>query len=257
MKNQIRVGLTTTRGKRIGNEDNYLVDGRIMNPSKDGSTFNKKCHFPVLLALSDGMGGSGQGKAAAFTALTTLNSEAVNVYQASNSDVLPMLDVLIKKASAAVFQLIHQGKEAGCTLAMAFIGKEEVVIANVGDSKVYQITDQKLVQLSVDHNLQQEMLNSGFAGSINRMRKNELTQYLGMSPKEVMLEPNYKKLDYNEMTLLLCSDGLTEVLGEDEIRDVYNRNQNKSLKKITQLLVEKALEQGSRDNISAMLIKLL
>ena len=103
-------------------------------------------------------------------------------------------------------------------------------------------------QISVDHNDAEEMARSGVTG-----RKAHLTQYLGVDPEEMLLEPHVRMETVAQGDrYLLCSDGLTDMVSEEAIRGILARAAEP--KTCVQQLMQAALEGGGRDNITVMVI---
>jgi len=257
MKYRINVGVTTNKGSyRNHNEDNFLYNGIYLKNTKEDTSVRGKCKIPMLFAVCDGMGGSEHGKEASFTAIDVLNRSYDSLNEVDKDIILQELDQLIKKVNLSVYSLEQQGKKTGCTLALVYLHTDKIYIANVGDSRIYRYAEHELVQLSIDHNQAQDMLGFGLRIGGQNKKKNVLTQYIGMSPREVIIEPHYETIEYDDMTLLLCSDGLSEVLSQEEMTDIILKYQNNNLKDATNCLVAQAIEQGARDNLTAMLVKI-
>ncbi len=254
---KIYIGVTTNKGTvRSKNEDNFFVNGHCMNMVEDDISLNSECIIPGLFAISDGMGGLSNGKEASHLAIHVLSSNYCKLDALSSKEVQEGLNNLILKVNEEVYNMHEQGKASGCTLALIYFHKDKIFVANIGDSKVYQYKDRKLTQLSKDHNRTQERLNSEWQLSKKSSGNNVLTQYLGMSPKEIVIEPYHMTVDYDNKTFLLCSDGLTEVLSEKEIVKKLRFLRRDNLKKTTDNLVALAMRNGSKDNVTALLIKI-
>ena len=135
---------------------------------------------------------------------------------------------------------------AETTAAMLAFGKENVYSCNLGDSRIYQISSEgKLGQLSLDH-----VLGGG------RFGKPPLTQYLGIPEESMGLEPTIvpQKAEIGTR-YLICSDGITDMLSDGEIADILTREI--SVSETVELLVERALIKGGRDNITVILCELV
>lgn len=255
MQYKVSIGVTTDKGRhRSRNEDNFLFRGKYLSSGKENKSVKGNCKPPVLFALCDGMGGSDCGKEAAAAAIHFLHQNSGYLSGVSCDLMEQELDCLIKKASAEVYSLGYQGKKPGCTLALVYMHQNKIYLANVGDSRIYLITDNDMKQLSIDHNLFHAMEALADKSRNPIQNKNILTQYLGMSPQEIIIEPHYEILDYNNMTLLLCSDGLYHSLDPETMREIIRKYSGKSLKKATKILIKKAVMHGAKDNLTAMLI---
>lgn len=252
MNFKISCGVTTDKGNcRTHNEDNFLIDGKIMKLSKDDMSLCKITSIPALCAVSDGMGGIGDGKEASYAALNALREYGRHLDMVKDNEVIRELDYLLQKVNVSVTQL---KKKSGCTLALVYLNHERIYLANIGDSRIYLYKSQQLQQLSIDHNQAGELRALGLLGPDAKHGMNKLTQYLGMSSGECIMEPHYHSIGYEEALLLLCSDGLTEALSDEAITEIIDHNKNQSTKRLSSLLVQRAMERGAKDNITAMVI---
>ncbi len=257
MKHVIKVGVTTTKGNyRSINEDNFFFAGKFLPESKSEMSLQKRCKTPMLFAVIDGMGGSNYGKEATHTAISYFKENYKDIISTKENQIITEIDIHIKRLNMNVNFLEQKGKKTGCTLAFVYVENDRYYIANVGDSRIYRFSDEKLIQLSVDHNEAQAMIYFGLKKSGNSIRKNVLTQYIGMSPEEVIIEPYVNSFEYDHSILFLCSDGINEALSNESICEIISTYKNKNLKKATKYLVSKAIERGAKDNLTAMLIKL-
>lgn len=252
---QIECGVVTDQGTtRSRNEDNYLM-GQSIKAHPDGrEQRNQIMDTPCLVAVCDGMGGNSHGQEASMAAVESLLRNSQQLKSNLSANIMAEIDTLIQKANMDVVELKKNGYKAGTTLAMAYITDQEIVIANVGDSRVYQYANGELTRVSLDHNRYQELLFLSPQGQIKG--KNELTQYLGIDPEDFMIEPHFTTLKNEECCLLLCSDGLTGEITEEEIKNVFRNNGSDSSDQIAQRFVQTAIDHGSKDNITAMVIKM-
>ena len=133
----------------------------------------------------------------------------------------------------------------GSTAAMVFASGRNLYAANLGDSRIFQFSGRGLSQVSEDH-----VLSGGFLG------KAPLTQFLGLSEEEgFLLEPSVRKLKASAGEwVLICSDGLTDMVAEEKIASRIE--EGSEAKEIVRLLLEDALENGGRDNITILLLKI-
>ena len=130
----------------------------------------------------------------------------------------------------------------GTTAAMVQFGKDAVYVLNVGDSRIYKVSKKKMNMISQDH------VAYGYPG------KAPLTKFLGLDSRDENLKPyiamgKYKAGD----TYLICTDGITDMLGEDEILSILNSE--KDAKQTARDLVDKALESGGIDNLTAVVLQ--
>ncbi len=129
------------------------------------------------------------------------------------------------------------------------------LIGHVGDSRAYIIRDKHIIQITEDHSYINELLKNGtitLEEAKSHPKKNMITRALGASSiVEVdLIQKKYKKNDI----LLICSDGLFNMLNEDEICEVFKKES--SMKTCTKTLIDMANEKGGFDNITVIAVKL-
>lgn len=253
MAYQIEYAYTCHMGKvRNNNEDNFWCCGEKLDSENKGmnhvgSGRMKQTESP-LLAVFDGMGGESCGEMAAFLAAQSCGQYYKEKKQEISEHPEQFLNELCTTMNHAV---CHYGQEnkinsMGTTAAMLIFGKEEVYSCNLGDSRVYAVSPEgQLRQLSWDH-----VLGGG------RFGKPPLTQYLGIPEESMGLEPTIVSQNIEIGTrYLICSDGITDMLSDDEIAEILTKEIPVS--ETVELLVERALEKGGRDNITAILCELM
>lgn len=207
-----------------------------------------------LVIVADGMGGHSAGNIASALAVKTVAAELKKGGVGTpNSLVLNS----VNKANAAVHQMSKTDKNCrgmGTTLVLALLFKTRYVAANVGDSRLYHFGANELTQVSIDHSYVGELVAAGYITPKQARlhpKRNLITRALGTNESE--------EVDiFNEMweegdMLLLCTDGLYTVLDDMEIRRVLRQEQD--LDRACDTLVKTALERGSNDNISVVLVK--
>ena len=137
----------------------------------------------------------------------------------------------------------------GTTVASIIFLDNKISICNLGDSRIYGFKNGELKQLSSDHTTAELNKKLGLNTPV------KLTQYLGIDEKELKLIPTIKDLDYSNFEkILLCTDGLTNMLTDEEISNIIAENNNTS--KIVDKLINESLKKGGNDNITVMLFKI-
>jgi serine/threonine protein phosphatase PrpC len=138
----------------------------------------------------------------------------------------------------------------GSTVAAMLITREHAVIAHVGDSRVYRLRDGELAQLTVDHSLLAQLTASGMApaDATNFPWRHVVTRALGTTSGEPDVQRDLARLGD---VFLLCSDGLSEVLEPATIATLLDA----PVERACHALVDAAYEAGSRDNISAIVVR--
>lgn len=232
---RIDAGATSDVGHlRTGNEDSFLVDDRL-----------------ELYAVADGMGGHNAGEVASATAL-----EALRAAVASGK----ALDAAIVIANSAVFEKAATDRDLdgmGTTLtAVAILGESTLLIGHVGDSRAYRIRDGALEQLTEDHSLVEELVREGRLSPEEaevHPRRSVITRALGIDPN---VEVDLYTIDARTGDrLLLCSDGLTTMVRDDDVLRIAQLEKDPRL--AADRLVDAANEAGGDDNITVIIIDVL
>ena len=222
-----------------------------------------------LVALADGMGGYKAGEVASALAINTLvvditdrlaeiDHEANDVHEFSPESLLAR--EIVEKSNDIIYQTAlaqPQYKGMGTTLVMALFYDNRVTVAHVGDSRLYRFRGGNLEQLTVDHTLMQELIERGFytrEEARNSMNKNLVTRALGIDP-EVQVDIQEDLVLKNDI-FLLCSDGLNDMVEDEEIRLTIKENAD-NLEEAAKKLIQQANDNGGNDNVSVILVKSL
>ena len=221
-----------------------------------------------LYVLADGMGGYNAGEVASGMA-TSLISDGLqevwnphDVERMARDEAKALSDKLIKeqvaRANTAIFTTSQNNPECagmGTTLVVCLFYDNFLTVAHIGDSRLYRLRGETLEQVTRDHSLLQEQLDSGLITPEEArlsQNKNLVTRALGIDPT-VEAEVHVYETQKDDV-YLLCSDGLSDMVEDDEIRltlDTLRTNPNLTV----QQLIQAANDHGGRDNISAMLIR--
>ena len=205
---------------------------------------------PPLYVVCDGMGGHAAGEVA--------SEIAVNVI-ASNAPAFPDATALgqaVEEANLAILRAAHEGvgrAGMGCTCTAAMIENERLVIAQVGDSRAYLLHQGRLQQLTRDHSLVADLVESGQitpAEARIHPKRSVITRALGSDPhtQPDLFEINVETGD----RLLLCSDGLSSMIEDDEIEDILARTADPQL--AASQLVNAAIAAGGLDNVTTVVV---
>lgn len=260
MKNPIiQTAVLNNKGRiRGNNEDNFIMNDVIIPLDKinDGATLSRECRNPYqVYAVCDGMGGIESGEIASYTAVEKLR-DAV----ASHMDLLSrpgVISVLRSISDVINSDASTKGQKSGTTIAMVVIDGERAIVANVGDSRVYRMQGERLKQISVDHSEVQRLINMGMLTpeeARTSPRRHIIKQYLGMSP-EIRVSPAItENIQLKEGDVyLLCSDGLTDMVEDDDIQAIFRRH--KDPQEAARALLKAALDNGGRDNVTVMVLR--
>jgi len=221
-----------------------------------------------LFVLADGMGGYNAGEVASGMA-TSLISDGLqeawipgDVSRMGREEAKALSEKLIRehiaRANNAIFTTSQNNPECagmGTTLVVCLFYDNFLTVAHIGDSRLYRLRGEGMEQVTRDHSLLQEQLDSGLITPEEAklsQNKNLVTRALGIDP---MVEPELHVYETQpEDLFLLCSDGLSDMVDDEEIRmTLIALKSNPGL--TVQQLVQAANDNGGRDNISAMLIR--
>lgn len=238
----------TDRGKvRRDNQDSFLIE-RIEG---------RDC---LVAVLCDGMGGERAGNVASDLAAKTFMS-GVRQRLASSKLKLPDCASIMQKACSDANYMVYsyscfdrQFTGMGTTLVAAMFINGRVFVLNVGDSRAYRISRSRITQVSHDHSLVQEMVDRGeltAEEARTHPRRNVITRALGVDenvPCDVFT-PRFPK----GSRLLLCSDGLTNMLRDSEIQLLSRDHPDPYA--LGHALLNEALERGAGDNVTVVVIQ--
>lgn len=209
--------------------------------------------LPNLFLVADGMGGHKAGDYASRVTVETM----IRIVEEETEEASP--EELFQKAISGANSLIYEqaSKEEslegmGTTVVAAVCEGSRLYVANVGDSRLYVIHDE-ITQITIDHSLVEEMVRRGTIGKVearNHPDKNIITRAVGVN-SQVEVDLFRVELMPGDL-ILMCSDGLTNMLEDEEIRMIVKRGRD--LVEMVQNLVDAANRNGGTDNISVVLI---
>lgn len=248
----IQYAVSTTAGMfRAINEDNYYLNGQIKKKTTANvSMRNRTRKESAVFAVSDGLGGESCGEEASFEAVCTLKKYGIKFHE----DYLVYLNEVNKNIRT---REKLSGNRMACTFAALSISHNEARIVNIGDSRVYLFRNGELFLLSKDHSEFQTMLDFQLLKPeeyYTSEKRNSLTRCIGYD--DALIEPNIQKeLEIQDGDLyLLCSDGFCGTVRNEDIKKSISSEQRLLSK--CESMVHKALELGSDDNITVMLVQI-
>lgn len=205
-----------------------------------------------LTILADGMGGYNAGEVASKTA-----TQAVREYIKAHplkKDIEETIRQSIEYANKVVYEKAKTKKELegmGTTLDVCLIYNNKIYIGHIGDSRVYRIRDNEMQRITRDDSYVQTLIEDGKITkeeAFNHPKKNMITKALGCMGDVVpnIYEETFKKNDI----ILMTSDGLTNMVKEEEILDIIKQDPEKSVDK----LIKQANDNGGYDNITVVII---
>ena len=210
-------------------------------------------NLPNLFLVADGMGGHNAGDYASRITVETIVEKSMH---SGENEPICILEEAIQSANALVWERAESSPELqgmGTTVVAAVINENDLYAANVGDSRLYVVNSREIRQITRDHSWVEEMVRRGGIGreeARNHPDKNIITRAVGADDA---VKPDFftVKLDYGDI-VLMCTDGLTNMLEDQEIRMILDGTRDIAEK--AQELVRAANENGGRDNISVILI---
>lgn len=226
----------TNSGKiRKNNEDCIQINNKIFSKqnNKKGFKFLKN---NSLVSVCDGMGGEEFGEEASLIAVSHLSQ----IKEYTKESILKTINTI---NDLVCEEMKKKSVRMGSTIVTAVVKGNSIDIYNLGDSRAY-LYNGKLIQLSKDHTVER----------LKGQKKGALTQHIGIFKEELEIEPFVlDNIEFNKNNyLLLCSDGLYDMIEESEIESILSSKVS-SRKKRNKLL-ERAMENGGKDNISFLLI---
>ncbi|MBR0208921.1 MAG: serine/threonine-protein phosphatase [Oscillospiraceae bacterium] len=233
---------------RANNEDNFYFCGSFL-PADNRAlptvlTAETSAEGELCTAVFDGMGGEQFGELASYAAAHEMKERLV-AGAWHDSDARASLHHLTLALNAAVLDKAQEmlTRHMGSTLAGLFFRRGTAWAFNLGDSRIYLGRGGVLRQLSVDHVDARPHLSGKGKGS--------LTQYLGIDEEEFVVEPAISAVELHEGDcFLVCSDGLTDMLSDDEI--LASLLGARSAETAVEKLIAQALERGGRDNVTVI-----
>ncbi len=235
-------GLSDIGLSRQANEDSFLI---TENPNGD-----------LLVAVCDGIGGSAAGEVASNLAVTLLGDQFQEAEPFKKDyEVDEWLRLALNRANDQIFAKSMWSKKnrgMGTTAVGAVITSIGTYIFNVGDSRLYALYEDGLIQMSEDHSVIQSLINQQKITpeeAIHHKKRNTLTNALGVW-RVFRIDVNKIKSDYR--MLLICSDGLSGYVDDGKIESILSLRA--PLEEKTQILIDLANKAGGHDNCTVILV---
>ena len=261
----------TDRGRlRPTNEDQFLIaDLTKAMHVRQTSLEEPRARFGEqhghLFLVADGMGGHHAGEHASALAVTLIEQFALNTFRwfmpltAAHADnVVTDFQEAVEQADATIVEAATNRAELhgmGTTLTLAYHYEAELLVIHVGDSRAYLFRDETLRQLTQDHTVVAEMVRRGELDTAEARRhrlRHVITNVVGGTEAGVHAEAHSVELRVDD-ELLLCSDGLTEMLSHSDITQVLRGEPNPEA--ACTRLISLANERGGQDNITAIVAR--
>ncbi|MFF2093608.1 Stp1/IreP family PP2C-type Ser/Thr phosphatase [Paenibacillus sp. NPDC058174] len=235
--------------------------GRIRQINEDRSWVGQLANGITLAIVADGMGGHQAGDVASQLAV---NSFRDSMEQKAGKDGLTLQEgkMLIRQAIVGANDVVYdmasrneQYYNMGTTVVAAMLIGMETIIGHIGDSRVYHIAKGSIMQLTEDHTLVNELFKSGQVSAeeaANHPRRNVITRAVG-TDAQVEVDVLTTILEPDDV-LLLCSDGLTNMVNDELILQTV-QEEGLNLSEKAERLIQLALSAGGDDNITVVLIQ--
>jgi serine/threonine protein phosphatase PrpC len=239
--------------------------GMVRSHNEDSITTDPQIGLAVL---ADGMGGYNAGEVASGIATALISSETREAlarhapHELDKSSGSPLatrlLREIIARANTSIFQSANSQPQyagMGTTLVVTLLSNNQITVAHIGDSRCCRFREDKLQQITRDHSLLQEQLDSGLLtkeAAKRSQNKNLVTRAVGIEP-EVEAEIRTYPAQTGDI-YLLCSDGLNDMVDDEDI-EMTLATIGSNLPLVADQLVQMANDNGGRDNISVVLIR--
>ena len=240
----IRSGHVSITGNyRENNEDNLVVD--------------KSSRYFII---ADGMGGQSAGERASELAVELIPQQLqdkLDFKSGKSSSIIDAIDAAVEYANSEIIALSEIDpavRNMGTTVVFVVRVGTRLFVGGVGDSRVYHLRDTRLIQQTTDHSLTQALLDAGTitaAEAENHRYKNVLYRYLGTRDGAAGTDAQEIEPQSGDR-LLLCSDGVTDGINDEIIQRLLTSSDDPQ--EIANIIVDGALDGGSRDNISCVVL---
>ena len=233
--------------------------GRARNNNEDSVAMEE---VAGLIVLADGMGGYNAGEVASGMATSFIKTELGRWLSeasdnASDSDVRRAMDICVDNANRAIFNAANSNPQyagMGTTLVVGVFREGRLLMGHVGDSRGYRLRGGRLQQITHDHSLLQEQIDSGLITAEQAAfssNKNLVTRAVGVEDT-VLLETHLHDVLPGD-TYLLCSDGLSDMLDDESVAQLLQGSD--ALAEVAAALIDAANDAGGKDNISVVLAR--
>ena len=233
---------------KLGEQAAFTDPGRKRRRNEDAFVVE-----PPLFAVADGMGGAQAGEVASRLAAAAFRE----FHEADELGAEQRLEAIIQEANRRIFERSQEDTGLtgmGTTVTAALLGEEAIAIGHVGDSRAYRVREDALEQLTQDHSLVADLIRSGRLTPEEaeaHPQRSVITRALGTDP-DVDVDTFLVEVEAGDL-LLICSDGLTSMVPEEEI--LKRLRECDSLEKAAKALIKAANKRGGEDNITVILFR--
>ncbi|MBE6740396.1 MAG: Stp1/IreP family PP2C-type Ser/Thr phosphatase [Ruminococcaceae bacterium] len=238
------VGKTDVGAVRESNQDTFYYD-----------TLSESVYFAIVC---DGMGGANAGNVASECAVRSISDYIKRSYKdgMSSMQIENILRSAIVTANSTVYEMSRKDENLfgmGTTVVLLFVSGNTGYVLHIGDSRMYIYTADNFNQITVDHSIVQNMIDSGKITpdeAKEHPSKNIITRALGVN-EEVKADMDFVTLNKDDI-VLLCSDGLTNFVTDEEIVEIIKCFDET----VAARLIDKANRSGGGDNVTAVAVKI-
>lgn len=244
------------------NEDNFLADTLFLDDIRNYFNHsNQSEHGHHLFIVADGMGGTSSGEVASNLVVKEMSKLFKQIAIDSVIESKDMVKGMIKHRIDKINVLsCEMNPRMGSTLTGVYLMGDNFFTINLGDSSVFIYREGNFDKLTVDHTWARKLYEQGeltLEESKNYKKQNKLLRYIGINPEYGAVYPTISKdytLEENDI-ILICSDGLTDMVSEKEMARILKERQHQGLEVMNRELLEGALSNGGVDNITSILVK--
>ena len=236
----------------------YLTDpGKVRDHNEDSVIIVKNHNNEILLAVADGMGGHRGGEIASSIVISNIGKEFKELGKlGSKEDAILWIKNVVSEANVQIYKYTEENPESqgmGTTIVLAVLTNDYLLFGNIGDSSGYVYKDNAVHKITNDHTLVNLLLKSGAITeeeAKEKKKKNVLMKALGAT---TTVEMDIFDVETDVEGIFLCSDGLTNMLDDEQIARVLNEETTPE-EKVNKLII-KANNRGGTDNISVAFLK--
>lgn len=237
----------------------YLTDpGKVRDHNEDSVIIIENSNHEILLAVADGMGGHHAGEVASSIAISHIGKRFREISSVGNKeDAINWLQETVSEINVLIYKYTEEHPEStgmGTTFVVSIITDDFLLFGNIGDSSGFVTKNKAIHKITTDHTLVNLLVKSGELTeeeAKEHPRKNVLMKALGAT---TTVEMDIFDIEDYVDGVLLCSDGLTNMLDKDQIIKVINENM--SVEDTVKKLIYKCNNRGGTDNISIAYLRI-
>ena len=237
----------------------YLTDpGKVRDHNEDSVIITENNNHEILLAVADGMGGHNAGEVASSIAITYIGKRFREISSVGNKeDAINWLQETVSEINVLIYKYTEEHPESsgmGTTFVVSIMTDDFLLFGNIGDASGFVIKNKNIHKITTDHTLVNLLVKSGELTeeeAKEHPRKNVLMKALGAT---TTVEMDIFDVETDIDGVLLCSDGMTNMLDQDQIVKVINENLD--IEQTVNKLIYKCNNRGGTDNISVAYLRI-